>query len=140
MIKNKYLLYFFILILLGTIFGTVYGGIKSNKREQRLKEAEIVYTIKNQSNHTIIAIENQIYLDEYITALKENQKTVNFPFFSLEEGEKLFILDKISKDLYKVALITYPSTNTRSIYCEFYIWTKFLDINNKVDENGNGSE
>ncbi len=133
MIKNRQKI-FFILIILGTIFGVFYGRLGSIKREKTLKKSEIIYTTYSDSiNHTIIAIEKKRYSDGYIKAIKENQKTVDFPFLSLEKGKKLYILDKISEDLYKVALVTYPPSRTRSSYIECYIWTGFLQDNNGSD-------
>ncbi len=83
---------FLILILVGTIFGGIYGGIKSHNRQEKLRTAEVVYTAYNSSlKNTILAVENLKYSEEYLKAIKEKRKTLDVPLLSLNEGENLYI-------------------------------------------------
>ena len=125
--KNKWFLIIWISL---SIIGGIWGFTKSKIREDKLRNARevVCFDFRENVHHSVIAIDNLEYKDEYLNALLDTSiNTLDIPFSALEHGLKCKILD-YSDDSVMVKIIVLKENNTkyRYNYRGYWIWNKFL--------------
>lgn len=92
------------------------------------KHSEIFFTTnRNIETMSITAIKSEQFIDEYINSIyDESSTTINYPSLAILEGKKVYLLEKITNKVYKVAVFNSKRTHTTPEYYECYIWKGFL--------------
>lgn len=124
---KKPTLIFLAIILIMTIVGVIIGSVGGNNKKKILSDGEIYFAIKNGSvGKSTIGIANKIFIDDYLEWVKGYKTSINFEFTALDDGQKLYLIDSVSENLFKVAVFRDKPTAINPAYEELYIWRGFV--------------
>jgi len=128
MITKKYK-YFWLLILIFSVSGAFYGRYIKEQKNLIRKHSDFFYTTnKNIETMSITAVKSEQFLDEYIKSIyDEYSTTINYPSLAILEGKKVYLLEEITSEVFKIAVFNKERTHTRPEYYECYIWKGFLE-------------